>query len=67
MKIARALPLAETNHELAQVLFSRRDQTQQEDTGAYGGAERKRKLARFQAVQQKLGDTSTETISVSII
>jgi len=67
VKIARALPLAETNHELAQFLFSRRDQTQQEDTGTQGGVERKRKVARLQAVQQKLGDTSNQIVSVRVV
>ena len=64
-KVAKAMHVADTNHELAQILFSRRDQTQQEDTGREGGTEKKRKMQRMKVLRDNMDNESNQPISVS--
>ena len=70
-KICKAQHVADTNHELAQVLFTRREHdtldydTKNKDGRPHSNTERLRKLARVQAVQQCEGQDGGAPIGVS--
>lgn len=71
-KRAKAKPLTETNHELAQMLHSRRRKTvvsneEGSDTQvAVETAEHKRKLSRMSAVRSALTDSDADNLKVAL-
>ena len=65
VKVCRAQHVADTNHELASVLYTRREKDMMEDSGnKEGTVEKRKKQGRMQAIRNQLGTESSPLIMV---